>query len=153
MKRMSRSTALGYRAWPCGLGALLLCASLHSQTLDLPPRPASALSGTEFARRITPLDLTEREKEIVAQVTSGNVPTFLRKLCPVPATSVSEGTTNTATFYVTPDYLAIGSDDDCFLIPVSPNTGQRIADALHCSLPTPKMVDEIYAAAEVKLAP
>jgi hypothetical protein len=71
----------------------------------------------------------------------------------VPATSVVDGTTNTATFYATPDYLAIGSDDDYFLIPVSPNTGQRIADALHCSLPTPKMVDEIYAAAEVKLAP
>ena len=42
---------------------------------------------------------------------------------------------------------------DYFLIPISPNTAQRIADALHCSLPTPKMVDEIYAAAEVKLVP
>ena len=136
-----------------GLGALLLCTSLHAQTLDLPPRPDSALSGTEFARRVTPLDRTEREKEIVTQVTSGNVPNFLRKLRPVPATSVSEGATNTATFYATPDYLAIGSDDDYFLIPMSPNTGQRIADTLHCSLPTPKMVDEIYAAAAVKLAP
>ena len=153
MKRMSRSPRLEFGAWSLGLGALLLCTSLPAQTLDLPPRPASALSGTEFAKRITPLDLTEREKEIVTQVTSGNVPSFLRKLCPVPATSVSEGATNTATFYATPDYLAIGSDDDYFLIPVSPNTGQRIADALHCSLPTPKMVDEIYAAAEVKLAP
>jgi hypothetical protein len=66
---------------------------------------------------------------------------------------VGEGATNSATFYATPDYLAIGSDDDYFLIPISPNTGQRIADALHCCLPTPKMVDEIYAAAEVKLAP
>ena len=36
---------------------------------------------------------------------------------------------------------------------MSPNTAQRIADLLHCSLPTPKMVNEIYAAAEVKLAP
>ena len=127
MKRISRSTALGCGAWSLGLGALLLCTSLPAQTLDLPPRPDSALSGTDFARRISPLDLTEREKEIVAQVTAGNVPNFLRKLCPVPATSVSEGATNTATFYATPDYLAIGSDDDYFLIPVSPNTGQRIA--------------------------
>ena len=71
--------------------------------------------------------------------------------CRPPASA--EGKTNTATFYVTPDYLAIGSDEDYFLIPISPNTAQRIADALHCSLPTPKMVDEIYAAAEVKLAP
>ena len=135
------------------LAAVLLCASLHAQTLDLPPRPAHALTGTEFATRITPLNFTEREQEIVAQVTSGNVPNFQRKLCPVPVVSVVEGTTNTATFYAMPDYLAIGSDDDYFLIPMSPNTGQRIADALHCSLPTPKMVDEIYAAAEVKLVP
>jgi hypothetical protein len=135
------------------LGALLLCIPLHAQTLDLPPRPANAPTGTEFTRRITPLDLTERETEIVAQITAGNVPNFLRKLCPVPATSAGGGATNTATFYATPEYLAIGSDDDYFLIPMSPNTGQRIADALHCTLPTPKMVDEIYAAAEVKLAP
>lgn len=136
-----------------GLGNVLLCISLHAQTLDLPPRPAHALTGTEFATRITPLNLAEREQEIVAQVTSGNVPNFLRKLCPVPAASVAEGTTNTATFYVTPDYLAIGSNEDYFLITMSPNAAQRIADALHCSLPTPKMVDEIYAAAEVKLVP
>ena len=136
-----------------GLGAFLVCASLYAQTLDLPPRPANALSGTEFARRVAPLDLPEREKEIFVQITSGNVPDFLRKLSPVPARSVADGKTNTATFYATPDYLAIGSDNDYFLIPISPNTAQRIADALHCSLPTPKMVDEIYSAAEVKLAP
>jgi hypothetical protein len=135
------------------LAAVLLCASLHAQLLDLPPRSANALTGNEFATRITPLNLTEREKEIEAQVTSGNVPNFQRKLCPLPAVSVVEGTTNMATFYATPDYLAIGSDDDYFLVPLSPNTGQRIADAFHCSLPTPKMVDEIYAAAEVKLVP
>ncbi len=135
------------------LGAMLLCASLPAQILNLPPRPAGAPTGTEFARRITPLDLAEREKEVVAQISSGNVPNFLRKLCPVPASSAGQGTTNSATFYATPDYLAVGSDEDYFLIPISPNTAQRIADALGCSLPTPKMVDEIYAAAEVKLAP
>jgi hypothetical protein len=135
------------------LGVLLLCTSLHAQTLDLPPRPGNAPTGTEFTRRITPLDLAERETEIVAQITAGNVPNFLRKLCPVPATSAGGGVTNTATFYATPDYLAVGSDEDYFLIPMSPNTGQRIADVLHCSLPTPKMADEIYAAAEVKLVP
>lgn len=135
------------------LGALLLCTSLHAQTLDLPPRPGNAPTGTEFAKRITPLDLAEREKEVVAQIIAGNVPNFLRKLCPVPATSAGGGVTNRATFYATPDYLAVGSDEDYFLIPMSPNTGQRIADVLHCSLPTPKMADEIYAAAEVKLVP
>ena len=135
------------------LGLLLLCVSLPAQTLDLPPRASNALSGAEFTARITPLDLAEREQEVVAQITAGNVPNFLRKLCPVPASSIGEGRTNTAILYVTPDYLAIGADDDYFLMPVSPNTGQLIADALHCCLPTPKMADEIYAAAAVKLVP
>ncbi len=111
------------------------------------------MSGTEFAKRIMLLEFSERERETVAQVISGNVPSFLRKLCPVTVMAVAEGKTNRATFYATPDYLAVGSDDDYFLLNLSPNMGQRLADALHCSLPTPKMVDEIYAAAEVKLAP
>jgi hypothetical protein len=138
----------------CGLlCALLLRNSLCAQTLDLPPRPADAVTGSEFARRVTGLDLPERENKIFAQITAGSVPDFLRKLAPVTVTAVAEGKTNTATFYVTPDYLAVGSDEDYFLTPISPNTAQRIADALHCSLPTPKMVNEIYSAAQVKLAP
>ncbi|HOX56691.1 MAG TPA: hypothetical protein PLC99_07350 [Verrucomicrobiota bacterium] len=136
-----------------GLGVVLLCSSLYAQTLSLPPRPAKAPTGTEFARRITPLNLAEREEEVFAQITAGNVPAFLRKLCPVAATSVTDGKTNSGTFYATPDYLAIGSDKDYFLMPISPNTAQRIADVVHCSLPTPKMVNQIYVAAEVKLAP
>jgi hypothetical protein len=131
----------------------LLFTSLYSQTLDLPPRPANAPTGSEFAKQVAALDLPAREKEIEAQITSGNVPSFLRKLCPVPATSVVDGQTNRATFYATPDYLAVGSDEDYFLMPMSPNTAQWIATALHCCLPTPRMVNEIYAAAEVKLAP
>src|SRR5262249_52496404 len=94
-----------------------------------------------------------REKEVFAQVTSGNVPDFLRRLCPVQVTNLFEGKTNWATFYVTPDYLAVGLDEDYFLTQISPNTAQRIADVLNCALPTRKMVNDIYAAAAVKLAP
>ncbi|HSY16975.1 MAG TPA: hypothetical protein VK815_01515, partial [Candidatus Acidoferrales bacterium] len=46
-----------------------------------------------------------------------------------------------------------GSDADYLLMPISGNTAQHIADKLHCVLPTRKMVDSIYAAAEVKLPP
>jgi hypothetical protein len=145
-------------AWPLGVANLLAFAAVDwsawAQTLALPPRPANAPTGSEFARRIAPLDLTAREQEISAQIMSGNVPNFLRKLCPVTVASIGPSAANdTATFYAMPDYLAVGPDDDYFLIPISPNTGQHIADALNCSLPTPKMVDDFYAAAEVKLAP
>src|SRR5262249_48104532 len=83
----------------------------------------------------------------------GNIPNFLRQLCPVEVTNVFADQTNRGTLYVTPDYLAIGSDEDFFLTPMTPNTAQRIADALDCSLPTRKMVNDIYLAAPLKLTP
>jgi len=134
-------------------GVALLALTAWAQVLDLPPRAPNALSGSEFARRVAMLDLGERDREVYAQVMAGNVPDFLRRLCPVPARSVVEGRINSGTYYVTPDYLAVGSDDDYFLAPISPYTAQRIAEALHCTLPTPKMVNQIFFAAEVKLAP
>ncbi len=99
------------------------------------------------------LGLAEREAEVYREVLAGNVPGFLRRLCPMRVTNVSRGLTNTALFYVTPDYLAVGSDADYLLMPLSPGMAQRLADALQCSLPTPKMVDAIYSAAPVKLSP
>jgi hypothetical protein len=52
-----------------------------------------------------------------------------------------------------PDYLSIGSNADFFRIPMSPMTGTKIANLLNCSLPTKKIVDDIYKNAEVKLEP
>jgi hypothetical protein len=128
---------------------LLLASSLPAQSLDLPPRQPSAPKGTAFALSIAALPLAAREEKVLAEVIAGNVPTFLQKLVPV---SVSAGTVK-ATYFVAPDYLAIGSDDDFFLTPLTPLTAQVIADRLDCVLPTPKMVDDIYANATVTLAP
>jgi hypothetical protein len=128
---------------------LLLVSSLHAQSIDLPPRPPEAMTGTEFARSIMDLPLREREQKIIAEVKAGNVPPFLRRLVPVP---VESGDVR-ATCFVTADYLAIGSDDDHFLTPLSPQAAQEIADRLDCRLPTPRLVDAIYAQAAVKLTP
>lgn len=137
--------------WSLGLGAWSFRAS--AQTIQLPSRPINALSGSQVIEKIAPVDLQKRENAIYAQIASGNVPNFFRNLCPVQATNIVDGKTNQATFYVTPDYLAVGSDDDYFLTQISPITAQKIADATGCCVPTPKMVDEIYSAALVKLAP
>lgn len=125
--------------------------STPAPKLDLPPRPVAALSGTEFARSLGDLSLEEREAKILGEFERGNVPSFLRTLVPVRVTSTDHNVR--ATYYVTPDYLAIGSDDDYFLTPMTPFTAQKLADRLGCVLPTPKMVDDIYAAAAVKLTP
>ncbi len=131
----------------------VLVFTVHSETLPLPGRSASSPTGSEFAVRAASLDLGQREQLAYTEILAGNIPSFLRKLCPVTVTNSNSTATNIATYNVTPDYLAIGSDEDYLLLPLSPNTAQRLADALGCSLPTRKMVDDIYATAEVKLSP
>jgi hypothetical protein len=139
---MSRKSVLAGLVW-------LLGSSLPAQSFDLPPRQSSAPNGTAFALSVAALPLAEREEKVLAEVKAGNVPPFLRKLVPV---SVSSGSVK-AVYFVAPDYLAIGSDDDFFLTPLTPLAAQAIADKLDCVLPTPKMVDDIYASASVKLTP
>ena len=137
------------------LQILLIClnSTAFAQTLRLPPRAPDAPGGSVLLARIAALSLTEREEIIRREILNGNVPDFYRQFCPVSVTNEFDGQTNIATFYAAPDYLAVGSAKDYVLMPVSPNTAQFIAEQLNCALPTPKMVDAIYAAAAVKLAP
>jgi hypothetical protein len=119
----------------------------------LPARASSAISGSELVRRIDAMPFAEREAEIRAQFAQGNVPGFWRKFVDVRVTRMIDGRDHTVVYRVAPDYLVIGSDDDYFLAPVSPGTAQAIADSVDCTLPTRRMVDDIYAAAAVKLTP
>lgn len=133
--------------WVCV--AVEACA----QTLALPNRSAQALTGSDFVQQCESLPLNEREAQIRKHLLNGNVPGFLRTLSLVEVTNIAGGKTNVGRFFVTPDYLALGSNEDYLLVPLSPESAQHIADSLDCLLPTPKMVDAIYAAAEVKLSP
>ena len=138
-----------------GLAVLLAVAAAHltGQTLNLPPRAADAQGGDAFAASVSPLGREEREDRVLREVLAGNVPAFLRQFVPVTTRATIGGRERVARWFVTPDYLAIGSDDDYFLMPMTPLLAQRIADAAGCLLPTKKMVDEIYRAAPLKLAP
>jgi hypothetical protein len=127
------------------LTALVSSAGLCAKENKLPPRPADAESGTEFARRIEALDVQQREEAVIAEVKRGNVPASWRQFAEVKA--------GAATILVAPDYLAVGSDEDYFYAPLTPQSAQALADELECTLPTRKMVDAIYRAAPLKLAP
>lgn len=127
----------------------LALSSAPAQTLNLPPRPANAPNGTQFTNIIGSLSQTEREQWIYAQIIGGNVPNWLRTLKPI---TVSAGG-NTATYQATPDYLSIGSDTNYFRTPMTPLLAQRLADRLGYSLPTRKMVNQIWTNAAIKLTP
>lgn len=134
------------------ISILLLTLTLiaaRAQTLNLPPRPANAPTGTQFTNIITSLSRDEREQWIYAQVISGNVPDWLRTLKPITISAAG----HTATYYVTPDYISIGSDSDYFREPMTPLLAQRLCDRLGGSLPARKMVNQIWTNATVKIAP
>ncbi|WP_415910606.1 hypothetical protein [Oleiharenicola sp. Vm1] len=126
---------------------LLLGGALHAVAWQppLPPRPGDASGGRALAARWAALPTPEREEAVVAEVLRGNVPDFWRHFVDVP--------TGRAVLHVAPDYLAVGSDDDFLRMPLTPAAAQRLADRLECVLPTAKLVDLIYRAAPLKLAP
>lgn len=131
------------------LGSLLLPA----QSLKLPPRPLSAPSGTQLYSIVASLSRQDREDSILGHILSGNVPRFLRTFDTITVSKTIDRTTYSLQYFVSPDYVAVGSDDDYFLMPMTPILAQKIADHLNCMLPTRVMVDQIYAHAQVKLRP
>jgi hypothetical protein len=143
---------------PCAAGMAVLCLvggppPARAQVLDLPPRPAEAPGGAAIARDIRLLEFDAREERVYTEFAGGNIPSWLRILERVEMTRQSGGREYRVTFWVTPDYVAVGSDTDYFLVPLSPQTAQRIADRVGASLPTAAMVDAIWVAARVRLDP
>jgi hypothetical protein len=122
-------------------------------TLSIPARPAGARTGTQFYGYSSSMALTDRENAIFTEVTSGNIPDFQRTMVEVAITTTISGQSHTFSYYVIPDYLAIGCDTDYFLMPMSPLMAQKIADRLGCNLPTRKMVNDIWYHASVKMTP
>jgi hypothetical protein len=131
----------------------IAAASVCSQTLNLPPRPAQAPTGSQFVTITSRMSLTERENWIYAQVLSGNIPNFLRTLKPIISSVTINGSPHSCTCFVTPDYLAIGTDADYFLQPVTPILAQRLCRDLGLTLPTRKIVNQIWTNASVKMPP
>ncbi|MCB0261395.1 MAG: T9SS type A sorting domain-containing protein [Calditrichaeota bacterium] len=121
--------------------------------LNIPERPANALEGSAFASQVWNSSIIDREIAVVNEILSGNVPSFSRKLKAIRFIKTIAGTSYEMIFYTACDYMAIGSDQDYFYIPMTPSTAQYLADSLNCTLPTKKMVDVIYNRAEFKLSP
>jgi hypothetical protein len=120
----------------------------------IPWRQRSALSGSAFIQSVAGKSREEREAAIRRELMRGNIPSFLRRLSPIEITAAdSTGTIRTVRYEVMPDYLAIGSDQDFVRIPMTPYTAQAFCDAFGFVLPTRKMVNDIWKAAEVRLEP
>ena len=121
---------------------------------NIPARAGDALTGSAFIAAIASLPRGEREAAIERELLSGNIPSFLRTLHSVEVRARgNDGVEHALVFEVMPDYLAIGSDDDFVRMPMTPRTAQAFCDALGFVLPTRKMVNDIWAAASVRVEP
>ncbi len=118
---------------------------MQKLTHGIPARDDRDLSGSQFVQYISKMDRQEREQAIREEILKGNLPEFLRKLVPVELHhELPDGKSLTATIFVAPDYLAIGSDVDFLRIPMNLRSAAEIAERFGFVLPTRKMVDAIY---------
>jgi len=122
--------------------------------LNFPARPADSVTGSQFLAQIKDLPRRDREAASLQELARGNLPDFLRQLVVLRVDFTdATGTKHVAEFHVMPDYLAIGSNEDFFRIPLTPASAVKIADQVGGSLMTAKISDDIFAAATVKLEP
>ncbi len=123
-------------------------------TRAIPARAAQDLTGSQFAQYVSKMNSEQREETILEEISKGNLPEFLRRLVPVKLQcELTNGQSLTATIFVTPDYLAIGSDADFLRIPMNLHTATAIAERFGFILPTRKMVDAIYMQSRYHLTP
>ncbi|MDR0421011.1 MAG: hypothetical protein LBH30_06165 [Prevotellaceae bacterium] len=119
----------------------------------IPKLQKHAMSGSEFAEKAKKLNAEQREELILQEICSGNFPDFMLKPVVLKTSITANGKRIRAKYFVMPDYLMIGSNDDFMRVPMQPATAQKIADKFGFFLSTPKICDDIYSAAKVKLEP
>ncbi len=139
------------------ISTLFLQACRTSRTMEWPvwKGEVQATTGTRFYESVAAAKWQERDSLAKREILAGNLPSFLRKFVRITISlrDIVSGKSINAFYYVAPDYLSLGTDDDWARIPLTPMAAQIIADSFHCFLPTRKMVNDIYEQAVVKLAP
>lgn len=118
---------------------------------NFPSRKPDAITGSQFIKVIEGFKSgsPKRNELIINELKNGNIPSFNRKFIPI---TINENN-NRLVYFVSPDYVCIGSDSDYIRISCDGPTSQTIANMFDCILPTKKMVDEIYSQAKIKATP
>jgi len=140
--------------WAVVIFALFILSCQTTKKIDAPQR-TSSLTGNDFYHQAFAMKWKERDSFALKEILAGNIPSFLKKFerIKISITDSITGKTINAEYFVSPDYLSIGTDDNWTRINITPLAAQKIADSFNCFLPTRKMVDDIYKAAKIKLEP
>lgn len=122
---------------------------LPVELVEIPARPVGAPDGTSFARAIADLPAEERWAAGVRELLRGNVPYAQRTFWPVEIA----GAGHRVVFWVSPEYLTVGSDDDPLSFPLDLPSAAKVALTWGCGLPTPRMVEAVHEQAHYHTEP
>lgn len=112
------------------------------------------MKAQEYLSRILSKTGADRELEALAAFKAGEAPDGLLKRT-WPTITIKEtidGTPHTLELLVAPNFLAVGEDESAFHLPMWPTTAQKIAESLYSVLPTKKIADAIFKAAETRVS-
>jgi hypothetical protein len=120
----------------------------------IPARTAQARGASEFVKAVANVGDQERDAAIRSELLAGNLPRFLRQVLPATLNaSLRDGRKVQLTLCVLSDYLGLGSDSDFLLVPMGLDSAIAVASKFGFVLPTRRIVDLIYRAADVRLLP
>lgn len=121
---------------------------------NLPVSNSASVTGKAFSAEVANLSGPQRDAVAETALLAGNIPNFLRHLIPIKLQGRSGNDKLTdIVVCVMPDYLSVGSDNDFVRIPLGLPAAIFVAKHLGFMLPTTKIVDEVYAQADVHLRP
>ncbi|MGB7063011.1 MAG: hypothetical protein WBF13_11750 [Candidatus Zixiibacteriota bacterium] len=121
---------------------------------EIPPRPQNTITGTEFAEMTRGWTGRKRQEAALQELRSGNIPDFMRYFRPVQLQHrARHGETIRAVVWVTPDYLAIGSNEDFLRMPLTRPSAVNIAQEFGCVIPTRQIVDAVANQADFRFRP
>lgn len=136
---------------------VMICLGCHTGSRNIFPSKQAGtapIGGEAFFKTVMAASWKQRDSLALKEILAGNLPAFLEHFVKVRShIKDSAGKVWRAVFYVSPDYIGVGNDQDFARVPLTPMAGQRIADSFDCILPTKKMVDLIYEQATLKLTP
>jgi len=115
----------------------------------------NTITGSEFIEKVKAVHPDIRDQIFMENVMNGSLPDFMSRFVRIDVSMVDSVTGKTihGHYFVMPDYLCIGTDDDFVRMPIQPKYAQHIAEYFGCFLSTKKISDDVYAAAVVKLEP
>ena len=119
-------------------------------TSKMPEKPTMPIPGGKaLLADYREAPIPKREEAVLDALQRGYFPDHMRALKPI--TIQEKG--HTLTFWVAPDYVSIGNNEDAVIIPLSFVSARKILNSWGFIIPTPKMVDAIFRQAECVLWP